>query len=114
MSKIVDFIKKALRFIKNLVRYVINGILNFATHVVGWFKKIYYLDQERHVPFIANANNPEFKQMLNNAPVKNVGIFKGVYDETTDEIVEHEQVEADGLDNKTKQILGNETLVVLN
>ncbi len=110
-SPVVEAIKAAFRFIRNLVRYIIRGVLNFFAHVVNWFKEIYYLDQERHVPFIADAN--QLKDMIHSAPTKNVGIFEGVYDEITEEIVEHRQVEADQLDSKTKEVLGNEPLVVL-
>jgi hypothetical protein len=45
---------------------------------------------------------------------KNVGIIQGVYNEVTDEITHAEYIEADGLDNQTRDILGNEKLVVLN
>lgn len=109
---IIDAIKAAFRFIRNLVRYVVRGVLNFVSHIVNWFKKIYYLDEERHVPFIADAE--QFKEMLHAAPTKKVGIFEGVYDEVTEEIVEHRMLDADEVDAKTKQTLGNETLVVLS
>ena len=51
--------------------------------------------------------------MLQKAPVKDVGIFKGVYNEETDEITHNEYIEADALDQKTQQVLGKEELVVL-
>lgn len=110
-SSIIDAIKAAFRFIRNLVRYIVRGILNFAQHVVGWFKKIYNLDQEVDTPFIADAS--QFKEMLRTAPTKNVGIFQGVYNEEADEITHNQYVEADSLDAKTREILGNEPLVVL-
>lgn len=52
--------------------------------------------------------------MLQKAPTKNVGIFEGVYDEATDEIVENRFIEADALDPKTREVLGDEDLVVLS
>lgn len=110
-GSIIDAIKAAFRFIRNLVRYVIRGILNFAANVVGWFKKIYNLDQQVDTPFIADAN--QFKEMLNTAPTKNVGIFQGVYNEEEDEITHNQYIEADGLDEQTRNVLGNEPLVVL-
>lgn len=109
---IIDAIKACFRFIRNLIRYVVQGILNFAKDVVGWFKKIYNLDQEKDTPFIADAS--KFKDMLKTAPVKNVGIFQGVYDEEQDEIREHRYIDADAVDNKTKSVLGNDSLVVLS
>lgn len=36
---LVAAIQAAFRFIVNLVRWVIDGVLNFAREVVEWFKK---------------------------------------------------------------------------
>lgn len=107
---IVDLIKGAIRWIKNLVKRIINGIFSFAQHCVQWFKK-QRLDKNKHVPFVADAS--KFKDMLKTAPVKNVGIFQGVFDEETDEIISNQFIEADALDAKTRSVLGNEELVVL-
>lgn len=109
---IIDAIKACFRFIRNLVRYVVQGVLNFVRDIVGWFRKIYDLDQEKDTPFIADAS--QFKDMLKTAPVKKVGIFEGVYDEEQDEIREHRYVDADSVDSKTRSVLGNDSLVVLS
>lgn len=111
ISGIVELIKGAIRWIKQIVKRVINGIFNFLAHCVNWFKSL-RLDKNRHVPFVANGN--QFKEMLQKAPTKNVGIFEGVYDEVTDEIVENRFIEADALDPKTREVLGDEDLVVLS
>ncbi len=60
------------------------------------------------------ADAKAFKEMLKTAPTKNVGIFEGVYDETTDEIIANQFIEADAVDTKTKEVLGEEDLVVLS
>lgn len=52
--------------------------------------------------------------MLKTAPRKDVGIFEGVYNEEADEITVSRYLEADEVDQKTKEVLGNEPLVVLN
>ena len=52
--------------------------------------------------------------MLGRAPKKNVGIFQGVYNDQTDEIEHAEYIDADNIDSKTKDVLGRESLVVLN
>lgn len=109
---LIEAIKGAFRFIRNLVRIVINGILNFARNVVGWFKKIRDLDQQVDIPFIADASN--FKEQLKRAPTKNVGIFQGVYNEELDEITNNQYIEADDIDEQTSNVMGNEALVVLN
>lgn len=110
ISGIVELIKAACRFIANIVRKVIRGILNFAREVVGWFRSL-TLDKEKDTPFIADAT--KFKEMLKTAPTKNVGIFEGVYNEDTDEITNNRYLEADEVDDRTKNVLGNEELVVL-
>lgn len=111
ISSLIEAIKGAFRFLVNIVRKVIQGIFQFAKQVVGWFRSL-TLDREKHTPFIADAQ--EFKEMLKTAPKKDVGIFEGVYDEEADEIVANRYIEADKLDQKTKEVLGNEPLVVLS
>lgn len=113
MGQLIELIKLACSYIKTLFTKIINGCLNFFKNVIGWFKSL-QLQQGRDVPFVANANQKAFKEMLKKAPVKNVGIFQGVYNEETNEITHNEYLEADELDEKTRQILGNEELVVLS
>lgn len=109
-----DVIKKIARFVVNVIR----GLLNFTQHIVKWFQGLPLL-RGRHIPFIANAKSEEGLRIsgmgdaLGSARRENVGIFKGVYDEATETIIKHEVVAADELDARTKQILGNEALVVL-
>ena len=110
-----DWLKNAfsqvLTWFKNIVRKVINGVLEFAQQVVGYFRNL-NLKPQIHVPFMANLDS--FKQELKNAPVKKVGIFQGVFNEQTNEFEHINQVEADSLDQKTKEVLGREELVVLS
>lgn len=111
ISVIAELIKRAISWIKKVFQFVINGIFNFLAHCVNWFKSL-RLDKNRHVPFVANGE--QFKDMLKTAPKKNVGIFQGVFDEATEEIVANQFIEADALDPKTREVLGNEDLVVLS
>lgn len=113
MDELLDLIQEAWQYIKHIYKKIINGIINFYTHIVGWFKSL-MLKQGRDVPFIANANSPQFRQLLKEAPVKNVGIFQGVYNEDTNEITYNEYLQADAIDAETRNILGKETLVVLS
>ena len=110
-----DWLKNAfsevLTWFKNIVKKVINGMLDFAQQVVGYFINL-SLKPQVHVPFVANMNS--FKEKLKNAPVKSVGIFQGVFNQQTDEFEHINQVEADGLDQKTREVLGREELVVLS
>lgn len=109
-SSILNSIREAIGYIRNLIRKVIDGVLSFTRHIVAWFKHL-TLDPKRHTPFIADSKS--LKDVLGKAPRKDVGIFKGVYDEQRDEIVYHEQIEADAVDSQTKSILGNDSIVVL-
>lgn len=112
MNTLISYIKDAFAFLKNIVTRVINGILNFAKHVVAWFKNL-NLNPQKDIPFVLR-NKEVFKEQLANAPVKNVGIFAGVYNQDTDTISHIEYKEADQLDSQTRQVLGDEELVVLN
>ncbi len=109
--ELIELIKSAFAYIKNLIVKVIDKVLNFAADVVNWFRKL-MLDPKKDVPFIADAK--AFKEKLKNAPVKNVGIFRGVYDEQKDEVTVGEVVSAKDLDSETRRILGNNEVVVLN
>ena len=110
-ESIINAIKAAFRYIVNLVRKVINGILNFAKEVVDWFKSL-SLNPQKDTPFIADPE--KFKDMLKTAPEKKVRIFARVYNEKTDEITAYRYLDSDELDQKTKDVLENEPLVVLS
>lgn len=113
LDSVISWIKGAIAHIKNLVKRFIEGCLQFFKDVVTWFKSL-KLVQGVDIPFIANANSKEFQQMLNQAPVKNVGIFQGVYNEETGEITHHEYIEADSVDEQTYETLKGEPIVVLS
>lgn len=112
LSLIWQGLKEFFTACVNLVTKIIKGIFEFSKEILGYFQAL-VLDRRKHTPFIADANDPRFKEMLRNAPVKNVGIFEGVYNEETEQIENTRMVEADELDKKTKDILGKEPLVVL-
>lgn len=112
-STIWEGLRSFFNTVSNLVRKVIRGILNFVKEVVAWFKKL-SLNKEKHTPFIVDAW--KLKQMIANAPVVDVGIFEAVYDEEQQAITHARMVEADSLDQQTKNTLAqaDDGLVVLN
>ena len=112
-STIWEGIKSFFNAVSNLVRKVIRGILNFLKEVVAWFKKL-GLNKEKDTPFIVDAE--KLKQMIDNAPIVDVGIFEAVYDEELQTITHARMVEADSLDQQTKDTLAqaDDGLVVLN
>ena len=120
MDYIIDLIKQAWQWLKNVATRIIRGILSFWRDVVSWFKNL-PLIKGRHIPFLFNGNHTQLKKMIKNAPVRDCNIFsaneqivKGVLDEATDEIIHCEIIGADELDHETERILGNEPIVVLS
>lgn len=115
---IFDALSRAFQWFINLVVNLINGLIDFVRDIKKWFKSL-SLISGRHTPFISRAK--EFKEILKNAPVKNVGIFEnentiieGVYDNVDDEIINIRAIQSEeGFDNATEKILGDEKLVIL-
>lgn len=89
---------------------IIEGSVTFM-EVVNYFKSL-KLDKEKHIPFLAKAE--VFKEILKFEPKKQVALFIGVFDEEATEIIHSQIIEADELDAKTREVLGNEDLVVLS
>jgi hypothetical protein len=108
-------LQKLFDKIKQIVVTIIKGVLQFVRDVVNWFKKL-RLDPEEHTPFVVEAE--KLKEMIHNAPVVDVGIFEGVYNEETEEIEHYREISAESLDMKTREILANANennpIVVLN
>ncbi len=111
-SSISSALRTFFEYVKHIVRKVIHGVLNFFRHVVGYFKDL-HLRRERDTPFIMDSE--QLKNMIHNAPVEDVGIFAGVYNEDTNTIEQGQMLQADQLDQKTQEILdkGQNGLVVL-
>lgn len=110
-SAIWSFLKNAAASFWNAVKRLWRAVVNFFKNVVEYFRKL-RLDRNKHKPFIADLT--QLKPKIKNAPEKNVGIFEGVYNEETDEIEHAQIIEADRLDDKTKDILDNDPLVILS
>ena len=101
--------------IKDLGRWLINAlnrIISFFQDVLEWFK-VKDLDPKKDTPFIMKADD-NMKKMLGQAPTRKVGIFKGVYDKTDETIQYHEVESEQGVDQKTKEVMGGEQLVILS
>lgn len=101
--------------IKNIVVTIIQGVISFVRDVVNYFKQL-ALNPETQTPFIVEGS--KLKEMIHNAPVVDVGIFQGVYNEETEEIENYREISAEELDQRTKAVLAkaNEEnpIVVLN
>ena len=119
---------KPIKPISNLKIKQLEGALSFGD-VVGWFKML-SLKKEKDIPFIALADKSEemiasyFKPdniivypplpdgMLEDPSKKR--LLLGVYDEETDEVSNALLLVADSFDEKTLEVLGEESLVVLS
>lgn len=108
-----DLIKRLWRNIKNLFRRFINGAINFFKDILKWFERFKF-EKGNDIPFVIDANSERFKNLLNEAPKKNVGIFNGNYSQYEDEITHGEYIQADALDNHTRELLQDEEIVVLS
>lgn len=97
--------------IGELVAIIIDGVFSFFKHVVSYFKGL-ALRKGRDIPFIADEN--KLAELIHKAPTKNVGIFEATYNEDTNELENYRAIEADELDEDTKNILDQEKLVVLS
>lgn len=107
---IASAMRQFIEMVKGMVKTIVTAVVSFKNQVVNWFKTL-PLIEGRHIPFISQRE--DFRTLLNNAPRKKIGIFEGVYDEQTDEISNLQYIAADQLDTQTKQVLGNEPIVVL-
>jgi hypothetical protein len=110
-ESIINAFKAFFEKVKGIIKSIIAKIVNFAEQIKKWFKNL-SLIKGRHIPFLTKKN--EFREMLKKAPVKNIGIFEGVYDEQTDEITEVRYIAADAIDEETRNVMGNQELVVLS
>ncbi|MBR6962557.1 MAG: hypothetical protein IKH86_02900 [Prevotella sp.] len=97
-------LQKLFDKIKQIVVTIIKGVLQFLRDVVNWFKKL-RLNPEEQTPFIVESER--LREMIHNAPVVDVGIFEGVYNEETDEIEHYREISAESLDQKTRSVLAN-------
>ncbi|MDE5880169.1 MAG: hypothetical protein K2H60_00430 [Muribaculaceae bacterium] len=104
---IVNFFKSAW----NAIKKFFVAIFNFAREVVNYFRNK-YLNPNKHKPFIGDLNKI-LKENLKKAPERDAGIFRGVYNTQTDEIEDLTAVSANSLDRETKNIMGNDPLVLL-
>lgn len=110
LNRIYEAIKGFLSLVKGVVKTIVKSIVDFAKDVVGYFRNL-ELKHGRDIPFI--TRDKVFKEMLKDAPVKNVGIFTATYNTETEQIENLQYVAADQADSRIDEILENESIVVL-
>ena len=119
IDAIIDALSRGAQWLTNLVVAIINGIIDFARDIKGWFLKL-KLKRGRHIPFLAKTKAPGLAPILKSAPVINAGIFDmnetitaGVYDEYDETISDLKVMGGDQLDEQTKKVMQNEDIVTL-
>ncbi len=87
------------------------------TDVVVYFKNL-SLTKGRDIPFIAKANSKELQEVVSvikkTEDFNDTTLLLGTLNEETNEVENVKIIIAESFDEKTKDVLGNESLVVLN
>ena len=108
MSYFIELLRKAWEFIKKIFL----KIVNFVTNIVSFFK-----DPQRLKKLQEDKNRIaiSIKENLNNGQYNMLNVL---YDKTTEEIVDMETdalgIDAESLDEETKQHFGDKDMIVLN
>ncbi|TXJ51881.1 hypothetical protein [Brachyspira aalborgi] len=108
MSYFIELLRKAWEFIKKIFL----KIVNFVTNIVSFFK-----DPQRLKKLQEDKNRIaiSIKENLNNGQYNMLNVL---YDKTTEEIVDMETdalgINAESLDEETKQHFGDKDMIVLN
>lgn len=108
MSYFIELLRKAWEFIKKIFL----KIVNFVTNIVSFFKdpqRLKKLQEDKNIIAIS------IKENLNNGQYNMLNVL---YDKTTEEIVDMETdalgINAESLDEETKQHFGDKDMIVLN
>ncbi len=108
MSYFIELLRKAWEFIKKIFL----KIVNFVTNIVSFFK-----DPQRLKKLQEDKNRIaiSIKENLDNGKFN---VVNCLYDKTTEEIVDMETdalgIDAESLDEETKQHFGDKDMIVLN
>ncbi len=111
VDNILDLIAKAIEYVVDFIIEIIDGIINFWNDIVNYFKKLNLVRNPKKDIFILDGK--KFGEMLHGAPVKDFGIYGGVFNEETNEIEHGKYIGADGLDEQTKNVLGEKGIAIL-
>lgn len=104
---LADLILDSLKSIWNFIKRTFIYIVNFFTNIVGWFR-----EPQRLKTLRANKNAVAavVKQKLKSGDYAVVNVL---YNQTEDQIMDAEIIEAKKLDNKTKESFKNHDVLIL-
>ena len=111
---IAQAIAKAWAHISKIfIAVIIEVVVSFLKDVVKYFENL-ALTKGVHKPFIMDAKAKEAKIFDELIPEgKKDGIIEGVFNEKTDEIDSIRYIGGEGVDQRTKEILEKDPIVVL-
>lgn len=94
----------------------LDGVLNFDA-IVSFFKTL-NMNQNENIPFVVREGSREFTKYSGGRAFPKhkegyVSIFVGVFNEHKQEITNYKVIYAKGMDARTKEVFGDEHLVVL-
>jgi hypothetical protein len=120
-SAIWSGIKALWRVCTKIIRAVISFTLDIIAGLIAGVALLlgyepYSVEESPIKPFVADMD-----KLMASAPVVEVGVFgqknknlmKGLYDARTGQIHEPTYIGGDQLDSQTRQVIGNESIVIL-
>lgn len=119
MNALTQLIVQALakawgQICKIFIAVIIEVVVNFLNDVVKYFQNL-ALTKGVHKPFIMDAKAKEAKMFDELIPQgKKDGIIEGVFNEKTEDIDSIRYIGGEGVDQRTKEILEKDPIVVLN
>ncbi len=107
--------KKIIKAVVSFVHDLVDGLFEILENIFG-DNMPQSVDQSPVKPFVANMD-----ELIKNAPVKDYNLFqqkknnylKGVYDTRTCEIKSPTYVAGDSVDQRTKDEMGDEPIIVI-
>jgi hypothetical protein len=115
VGDIVDAIWTGIVGIWHMAVKVVKACVKFLADIFNWLQDLLDDSAEEVIPFAAN-----FDKLISQAPHKDVGLKRGrknigagLYNPSTKKIEKLKHIASDSIDNKTKEVLGEDALVIL-
>lgn len=116
MTAIWNMCKKIIKATISFVRDLVDGLFDILEDIFGSGNVPDSVEDSPVKPFIADMD-----KLIENAPVSDQGLFKqknnnymkGVYDTRTGKILQPTYVAGDNVDDKTKEVMGTEPIVII-
>lgn len=108
---LITLIRDALQSVWAYVKKIFIRILNFLRNIVNWFRQPERLEKVRH------NENVVAVAIKNNLDNGNYNIINCLFDKSEGEIIDYEEdvlsIEAESLDDETRQQFGYKEMLIL-